>query len=991
MLYRIRMSDPGHFELGGNLIKKEKISGPGSYLLKGVPDGKYKILIKDPNGTVVTTDIVDVNQRNSPVANPSSDVEYQTGQLDVSNFSTEVVIEPVKDLEIKLLNIIQPTNNSLGAIELELLGGQKPYQRLVLETEGSDYKQQKKNALDQKIVLNYLKSNRKYILTAYDKGDNQAQLIIQLESKEEQLRREREEEERHRREIEERRRREEEERRQREEEERRQREEEERRQREKEEERRRQKEEEERLLKEEEERRWREREERRQREEEERRQREDDERRQIEEDRMRRREDEIRQREEELRQREERIRQQRDEEERQWREDERRQREENERRLREMEKEKQRQELEENQKREDERREVEAVRRQLEEDKWKLEYEKQQGTINWVKGGRARFDCRPLEVNIELDRKRAIVKVECYYGLSPYEILLISNGNTVETLKTESNITYLSDLEYKRYILYVRDESETIITKEFTLEDNSIQGVLSTHKQGSLESSPFPVSRPRTETLFHRRNEGNSNIIFGYTCCDCYGKLANGMISFRIEAGSLPITVKITGPLQKQQVYHSLPIYGVFENLCSGKYTMTITDNENHIEQEVFCIEEKCSDLELVFLDKKNPTCSDNGEIQIKVSGGKPPYILRVSGNKDTADEVVSEPGECVIECLNAGKYHLLVIDSVDHSVCRDIILRDKHSDLVLKINKCLLGKIYFTIKNGEPPYRLEIRGAVCLTKIYQKEGDYELKNLDSGSYNIYLVDGCKTVVKENVILKGTIPYDSSYSCSSFDESTNKTEHCENRMKICKLVGKTISHYGAFDGEIYIKVDGGIPPYKYILGNSLVSGNGYFPKLGKERYDITIHDSSDNILKEKVNIGTVCFTKDAYILTDQGTIRIDGLSPQNSINGEKISLVVYGTLKPYSKLVEIPANCFNSGVPSVTTYLTPNHRLKVGNDIIRAECLVKSKAKWGAKMIKTRNITEVYNVYLKCGQWIAVNNMTLESLDHDSIVVKQFG
>lgn len=1064
-----------------NIIKKQKIEGPGSYLLKGVPKGKYRVLIKDANGHLVSTDIVDLpsdspkkvigklekinktlNNKINQYEESSNDEEtihiketvinenainenaineeaitnketiqespcdektiqeenvhtsedaIQEGYIEenIKTFDTinentinkntinentinegeytipienekitmpdvvntiheEILLDeniPLSFLaknetvsineeeqielafEIKLINIIHPTLKSLGAIELELVGGKEPYQKVILETVGSNYKQIKKSGLNKPFVLNYLKAGKSYILTAYDNRNVNTTVEVSLNllttsitnsnttvvnandtnantdvanpnvananvtnanmtnaninvtnanrainmSNENKMTG-------------------------------------------------------------------------------------------ADSDKI------VRSTTPPKKQHHQ---------EPHWR-----------------------------------RKEDEHARLRL------ISKQKSDASLN-----RSLHDILKSD-NYALKTEQQAIKVEQIEQgqIKPEQI----KSNQIKRNKIKSEDIKSEDIK-----------SEQIKSEQIKPEPINNEQINKTDPINVI-SSPSKVNMPVNLPLLT------------FESIDSFGKLNNGKLTYTLTAGSLPVIVNLSGPLFKQHVIQTIiPYSGMFDGLVPGNYNLVAKDSNGNKEKIEFIIKENLTNLQLTFLEKKDPVCCDDGELKLEIIGGKPPYILRVKGDLDCADEIIKISGTCLIEGLNAGKYDIEIIDALQQSVAREIYLRNIESDLELSINEIthpnkenISGKITYTINGGQAPYILQTNADCTVSQLFQTSGSYQLENLNSGEHTLYLIDACKNTAKAsatlNFIEKTTCPSEVTYFKESiltewhspklhspkadssvveldiYDQvdrspqlqeqllelknliATKKksnnvsadllsmlygansekltelmlrnesSEYVAGDLAIEQLVGSTISRYGANDGEILVKAKGGSPPYRYILDESLISPNGYFIKLGKDSYQLTIIDSNDDIITTIIDIAAICFSKDAYVSTDQGLIKVEYLSPDNSINGHQIDNVIFTKVKAQSQLVEIPANYFKRGVPNANTYLTPNHCVKVGNELVKAESLVKHKK--GPKFVKTRKETDLYNLYLKNGSTISVNNMEVESLSHNSIIVK---
>ena len=299
-----------------------------------------------------------------------------------------------------------------------------------------------------------------------------------------------------------------------------------------------------------------------------------------------------------------------------------------------------------------------------------------------------------------------------------------------------------------------------------------------------------------------------------------------------------------------------------------------------------------------MVIGKINPHNSqDNGSIRISISGGAPPYLLKVCHQNDlieeTAEENVDTEGECLIEALSAGKYYLTLSDSLDHEITH-----------------------------------LEM-----------------LQNTDE--------------IKE--------------------------------LQFTAISGKPISNYDSPDGELIVTAIGGVPPYEYMLNNSVSNSTGSFSGISQENCEIKVVDSMGQTHSEMINFEMVCFEESSHIQTDQGIRKASELNEKNTIGNQPIKQVVFSNLKVGGKLVKIPANSLGPSVPKFDTYVTPNHKIRVGVNMLRAEQLCHNgtrSSRNAPSMVQIRQPTRVYNLCLPQKQCVPINNMLMETLDPKSIVLR---
>ena len=134
-----------------------------------------------------------------------------------------------------------------------------------------------------------------------------------------------------------------------------------------------------------------------------------------------------------------------------------------------------------------------------------------------------------------------------------------------------------------------------------------------------------------------------SAVTTGTTC-----GLNNGSVKIIASpGGALPYTYQITGQPPSSQTQ--------FNNLASGTYTTTVTDNNGCSQTKTFNISPSSG----VFFDflTTQPTTGNNGEIEVLIYNGEPPFTYSWSPN-------VGPQTGLLVTGLSPGTYTLQVTDS---------------------------------------------------------------------------------------------------------------------------------------------------------------------------------------------------------------------------------------------------------------------------------------------------------------------------------------
>lgn len=246
----------------------------------------------------------------------------------------------------------------------------------------------------------------------------------------------------------------------------------------------------------------------------------------------------------------------------------------------------------------------------------------------------------------------------------------------------------------------------------------------------------------------------------------------------------------------------------------------------------------------------------NQGEIDISVSGGVPPYSYSWS-NGSTNEDLTGVP---------SGEYSVLITDANN---CQEIVTaKIKETPLIVRSIddteniKCFgdaTGSIDITVDGGVPPYNYNWSNGA---------GTQDIDSLTAGTYEVTVTDseGCTEVYEARVfepeeltvefdnvrdvrcygdnggavnieVLGGVTPYSYDWSngattqditgveAGNYSVSVVDANGCSEeldadisqpeRLDVTLVSSEDVSYYGGEDGAIDIEVEGGNPPYKY--------------------------------------------------------------------------------------------------------------------------------------------------------------------------------
>jgi hypothetical protein len=128
----------------------------------------------------------------------------------------------------------------------------------------------------------------------------------------------------------------------------------------------------------------------------------------------------------------------------------------------------------------------------------------------------------------------------------------------------------------------------------------------------------------------------------------------------------------------------------------------------------------------------------------------------------------------------------------------------------------------------------------------------------------------------------------------------------------------------------------------------------------------------------------ICFAEDTLINTDQGIIKINKLTNQNTINNNRVKAITMTKLTTNSMIL-IKKNAIQKNIPNKDTYISRDHKVLYNHRMVEAKYLIN----------KCKNIIIVpydgkylYNILLEKYKNIIVNNMVCETLDPNNILAK---
>ncbi len=255
------------------------------------------------------------------------------------------------------------------------------------------------------------------------------------------------------------------------------------------------------------------------------------------------------------------------------------------------------------------------------------------------------------------------------------------------------------------------------------------------------------------------------------------------------------------------------------DSLTSGRYLLKVTDNKGFRASDTFEITKQ--EPLIATLKATPPRCFEtfDGTLQTFVNGGIPPYTYRWNMGDTTA----------FVQGLSAGHYNVVVRDSLGIQSSFEIALQ-RPSPLTADFSVQGIsghglcnGAISATTQGGTAPYTYLWTGRDTLYH------EAHISNLHAGFYRLQVSDsnGCEW-------------------SSSIALNEPNALVVESYIKPLSYVG-TIQGRAApipADGEIYLIVSGGFPPYRYVWQTG--EQTAYLTGLSAGSYAVRVLDENNN-------------------------------------------------------------------------------------------------------------------------------------------------
>ncbi len=357
-----------------------------------------------------------------------------------------------------------------------------------------------------------------------------------------------------------------------------------------------------------------------------------------------------------------------------------------------------------------------------------------------------------------------------------------------------------------------------------------------TDAKGCTQRIETRVSQPEPLVI---REELTQNI-------DCFGN-DNGLINLTVTGGTLPYSFKWnTGDSTKN-----------LSNLLTGSYSVVVRDG-NGCTAKYSKILNTPSELVASLVGTVDNLCygNDEGEVNISVEGGVPPYRYKWNTGATTQDLVNLKSGTYQVEVIDKNG----CIDTLSALIKEPLLMEVGIESKNILCNGESTGSINLTVTGGVAPYKYEWSNGATTQ---------DIQNIPAGQYSIIVKDanGC-TEIQDIAI-------------------------SEPSRFIAILESETqIACYGQNTGAINVRVSGGVTPYTFEWSN------------GAATEDIKNIPAGDYVLKVTDGNGCIDEVRSAIKQPSEVKYTINKVTNLNCYqdNGGAIDISIVGGIGPYTYL-----------------------------------------------------------------------------------------
>jgi gliding motility-associated-like protein len=326
----------------------------------------------------------------------------------------------------------------------------------------------------------------------------------------------------------------------------------------------------------------------------------------------------------------------------------------------------------------------------------------------------------------------------------------------------------------------------------------------------------FNILESITEPPFYQLNINNIAEV------DCFGN-CTGTVQLNAIGGTPGYVYQIDGFTANNT--------GLFNNLCGGSFTATVTDTMGCIYTTSSSVIEPAAPLDALVLVNEPVSCfgGNDGQFYIQAVGGSPSYNYTILGQTTLLTETNTFG---VFLNLPSDDYDVTISDSRNCIKLQTVTINQPNNPMQLSISgttdvKCFgdtTGRICFDLSGGTLPYTY-----ICTDDLLvEPEGNLGDNNtcfwgLNAGAYTIVVTDvnGC-SVSAQDAITQPAFPLSASVSING------------------------VSCFGGSDGSAQVTATGGTPVYSYAINTNQFAFNSTFvySNLSEGDYQVIVRDDN---------------------------------------------------------------------------------------------------------------------------------------------------
>jgi len=333
-----------------------------------------------------------------------------------------------------------------------------------------------------------------------------------------------------------------------------------------------------------------------------------------------------------------------------------------------------------------------------------------------------------------------------------------------------------------------------------------------------------------------------------------------GSIGLTMTGGAAPYAISWDGPMTGNDSSNAAAY--TINNLVTGNYTITVTDNNNCSYTETINVGGNSGSIGLT-LTSSDAYCGNNGSLWLVIDNGSPAYDVQWSGPSSGSETTSSNTYD--IPNLAAGNYSVTLTDANGCMIVQTSTVNNSSGSFAMNgvptnASCGVAGYIWLSFTGGAAPYNVVWTGTGTGDES-TSNGTYQLDNLSAGDYSITTTDANGCAVTQNVTVGNA-----GNSLAINANPTNVT--CGNA------------------GSVWVTIGGGSAPYDVVWsgtssGTTATSSSAVdLPELTIGDYTVTVSDATGCSAVQSVSIGgsialeAIITANDGSCGNDDGSISV---------------------------------------------------------------------------------------------------------------------